>query len=149
MIDSTEASKAKKITVQENEPAIVKRPLEPTKQLVEADIALDPAKKETVAGPKVISPLTKNTEASDHTSGSTEESFKVINSEPTDALPDSADKLTARTDAQMQSPKLFDTKHYHLPISQSTHSHGFMVGSILFGVIFAAVMAVLIIYIFY
>lgn len=46
--------------------------------------------------------------------------------EATDALPDSvANAAVAQTDA-MQSPRIYDTKEYMVPIKDSMHGHGAM-----------------------
>jgi len=98
----------------------------------------------TVAGTKVIEPLQK-----------TEAEIEQANKRPIEPAttqvaenneinydhPDSSQKMASNLSDNMQSPKFFDTKEYHLPISQSKHSHGFLVGSIVAGILFATVVA--------
>lgn len=62
-----------------------------------------------------------------------------VNSQPDLALPDSTEQLTSKTTDNMQTPNLFDTKEYHLPISQSSHSHNFWLGTIIAGILFTVI----------
>lgn len=88
--------------------------------------------KTTVTGEKRIEPLTKPEEQSEKPAANN------IAAEPEEhPTPDSSQIMTARAEEQMQNPRIFDTKEYHLPITQSVHGHGSKVGALLFGVIFA------------
>lgn len=61
--------------------------------------------------------------------------------EASDSLPDENDKKTAEATDNMQSPKIYDTKEYFVPIKRTAHSHG-GTGIILAGIISAALVAV-------
>lgn len=107
------------------------------------------ANRSKVAGTKIITPPSHSpTEEVAAEQPLEAETGTIINDEPMTGLPDSADKLAHQTEAKMQTPKLFDTKEYHLPISQSTHSHGFLVGSIIFGVLFAIALVGLVVFLY-
>jgi hypothetical protein len=60
--------------------------------------------------------------------------------ESTDALPDDNDKRTAEVVDKMQQPRIFDTKEYFVPIHETTHSHGFVKGSIVAAVVTVVIM---------
>lgn len=107
------------------------------------------ANRSKVAGTRIITPPSHSpTEEVAAEQPLEAETGTIINHEPTTGLPDSADKLAHQSEAKMQTPKLFDTKEYHLPISQSTHSHGFLVGSIIFGVLFAIALVGLVVFLY-
>ena len=123
--DKTSAPKEEKIeptTSEEQQPA-EKSP---------ATVTEKTATPTTITGEKRIEPLTKQDEPSSQPA----EPEKPHEQEehPT---PDSSQIMTAHAEEQMQNPRIFDTKEYHLPITQSVHGHGSKVGALLFGVIFA------------
>ena len=60
--------------------------------------------------------------------------------EASDSLPDENDKRTAEATDEMQSPKIYDTKEYFVPIKKTAHSHG-GVGIAIAGLVSAAVVA--------
>jgi glutamyl/glutaminyl-tRNA synthetase len=102
----------------------------------------------TVAGTRVIAPLEK-TEAETEAVAvqAIEKPIEPATTQVAESNeinydhPDFSQKMTSNLSDNMQSPKFFDTKEYHLPISQSKHSHGFLVGSIVAGILFATIVA--------
>jgi hypothetical protein len=54
-------------------------------------------------------------------------------------LPNDSQRATATAKDAMQSPTMFDTKAYYVPIGNSQHKHGHVVGSILAGILTAAI----------
>ena len=97
-----------------------------------------------VAGTKIIAPLEKTDAEIEKANNTPVEVVTTQLAENNDinyGHPDSSQKMTSNLSENMQSPKFFDTKEYHLPISQSKHSHGFLVGSIVAGILFAVVVA--------
>ena len=59
--------------------------------------------------------------------------------EAVDALPTkAAQDVTTATDA-MQQPRVYDTKEYFVPIHDTSHKHGYMVGTIIAGIITAII----------
>lgn len=89
----------------------------------------------TAAGLRTIQPMvTANTEEYQ-----SEQATVSVNTQPDLSLPDSTEQLTSKTTDNMQTPNLFDTKEYHLPISQSAHSHNFWLGTIIAGILFTVV----------
>lgn len=98
----------------------------------------------TVAGTRVIKPLEKTDSEIEQGNNQLVEQVTTQvaeNNEINYDHPDSSQKMASNLTDNMQSPKFFDTKEYHLPISQSKHSHGFLFGSIIAGILFATVVA--------
>lgn len=58
--------------------------------------------------------------------------------EASDSLPNNIDIKTTEATNNMQSPRIYDTKEYFVPIKDTTHSHGHL-GTILAGLVAAAV----------
>ena len=58
--------------------------------------------------------------------------------EASDSLPDVSKTLTTEATDAMQSPRIYDTKEYIVPIKDTVHSHGTM-GTIIAGIISAIV----------
>lgn len=56
-----------------------------------------------------------------------------------DGLPDDSQKLASSTQQSMQSPTIYDTTAYHVPIKETVHGHGALKASITFGVLCAVV----------
>lgn len=52
-------------------------------------------------------------------------------------LPQFKDNNTDTEDAQQ--PRIYDTKKYHVPINDTNHKHGFLLGTIVAGVLTAAI----------
>ena len=106
-----------------------------TQESTTQDKSPEPVKAEetvTVSGEKRIEPLSQP----DNSAEKNLETEKPT--EPQEqATPDSSQLMTAKAEAQMQNPKLFDTKEYHLPITQSVHGHGSKFVAVIFGIIFA------------
>jgi hypothetical protein len=59
--------------------------------------------------------------------------------EASDSLPDLSEKLTTEMTNDMQTPRIYDTKEYVVPIHDTMHSHGTM------GKIIAAVVSVVVV----
>lgn len=57
----------------------------------------------------------------------------------TAGLPDPATRAANAIKDQMQEPKIYDTNTYHVPINETTHSHGGVKSALVFGAIFAVV----------
>ncbi len=68
--------------------------------------------------------------------------------EASDSLPDMSQKLTTDMTDDMQSPRIYDTKEYVVPIHDTMHSHGTM-GKIIAAVVSATVMLAIVIVIAY
>jgi hypothetical protein len=140
--------KITKISVSDKTSAPKEEKIEPTSSVEQqpaekspATVAEKTATPTTITGEKRIEPLTKQDESS---SQPTEpEKPHEQEEHPT---PDSSQIMTAHAEENMQNPKLFDTKEYHLPITQSVHGHGSKLGAILFGLIFAVLAALAAIY---
>lgn len=62
-----------------------------------------------------------------------------------DSLPDSSQIASFKLTENMQRPLMYDTKEYYRPISQTAHSHGFLIGSIVAGFIFSLIFLILIV----
>lgn len=60
--------------------------------------------------------------------------------EASDSLPDENDKKTAEATDEMQSPKIYDTKEYFVPIKKTAHSHGHL-GVVIAGIVTAIIVA--------
>lgn len=58
--------------------------------------------------------------------------------EASDSLPDMSQKMTTEMTNDMQSPRIYDTKEYIVPIHDTMHGHG-LFGKIMAGIISAAV----------
>jgi hypothetical protein len=59
-------------------------------------------------------------------------------------------KKTAETaQAEMQEPKIYDTKEYYVPIGKMHHKHGGMKGAFIFGIICAIVVVTTTVYVMY
>ncbi len=127
------ADKITKIAISDNE-AQEKNDTNITSAINENQDSAQPANtadQVTVSGEKRIEPL-QNDEPQEKTN---EDTNKIEPEEhPT---PDSSQLMTAKAEEEMQNPKLFDTKEYHLPITQSVHGHGSKAVAIVFGIIFA------------
>lgn len=54
-------------------------------------------------------------------------------------LPNDSQRATAVAKDAMQSPTMFDTKAYYVPIGNSQHKHGHVLGAIITGVVTAVV----------
>jgi hypothetical protein len=54
-------------------------------------------------------------------------------------LPDTSQRASAVAKDAMQSPVMFDTKAYYVPIGNSQHKHGHVLGAIVAGIITAAI----------
>lgn len=54
-------------------------------------------------------------------------------------LPNDSQRATAVAKDAMQSPTMFDTKAYYVPIGNSQHKHGHVLGAIIAGVVTAVV----------
>lgn len=142
--DAEENSESKLNTLSEPETEPNNSESAPDDKHVDLNDPSQPEPKRTVAGTKVIAPLKK-----------TDSEIEQVNNQPiqpatTDVAenneinyehPDSSQKMASNLAENMQSPKIFDTKEYHLPISQSKHSHGFLIGSVVAGLIFATIVA--------
>lgn len=63
-----------------------------------------------------------------------------------DAVPDISQTMTAKAEETMQHPKAFDTTEYFVPIATTTHKHGHLVESLIFGAIFAIVVVGAVVY---
>ena len=94
-----------------------------------------------VAGTKIIKPLEKTAEEIEEANNAVQEPATTQVADINYDHPDSSQKMASNMSDNMQTPKFFDTKEYNLPISQSKHSHGFWLGSILAGITFAVVVA--------
>lgn len=62
-----------------------------------------------------------------------------------DSLPDSSQIASFKLTENMQRPLMYDTKEYYRPISETAHSHGFLIGSIIAGFIFSLIFLILIV----
>ncbi len=56
-------------------------------------------------------------------------------------LPDDSQRATATAKDAMQSPTMYDTKAYYVPIGNSQHRHGHVLGAIVAGLLTAAAVA--------
>jgi hypothetical protein len=54
-------------------------------------------------------------------------------------LPDDSQRATATAKDAMQSPTMYDTKAYYVPIGNSQHRHGHVIGALIAGLLTAAV----------
>jgi hypothetical protein len=63
-----------------------------------------------------------------------------------DPLLDNSQKSTNDTKDTMQQPAVYDTKEYYLPIKESHHGHGSKKQAIIFGIIFAVLLVVMIVF---
>ncbi|MEI6237385.1 MAG: hypothetical protein WCP03_02185 [Candidatus Saccharibacteria bacterium] len=63
-----------------------------------------------------------------------------------DALPDPSQPANDDTNQDMQDPKIFDTKEYHVPIGNTHHSHGSLKMALVFGVLCAAIVVGIVLY---
>jgi hypothetical protein len=70
---------------------------------------------------------------------SSNEAFAAV-----DALPSKTAQETTEVTNNMSQPKIFDTKEYFVPIHDTTHKHGHMMGTIIAGIVSALVMLALI-----
>lgn len=68
--------------------------------------------------------------------------------EASDSLPDMSQKMTTAATDEMQSPHIYDTKEYIVPIKDTMHSHGTF-GKIMAGIISAAVVTALVLAVAY
>lgn len=68
--------------------------------------------------------------------------------EASDSLPDMSQKLTTEMTDDMQSPRIYDTKEYVVPIHDTMHSHGAM-GKIIAAVVSVTVMLAIVIAVAY
>ncbi len=68
--------------------------------------------------------------------------------EASDSLPDMSQKLTTEMTNDMQSPRIYDTKEYVVPIHDTMHGHG-GVGKVVAAVVSAAIMLAVVIAIAY
>jgi hypothetical protein len=118
--------------------------IEPVDNEVEADLKENPKNKkdlptedveqtsepegseEEKAEPSIEIPDTPDTPAP------SSERFSV-----TDGLPDPGEKATKEAKENMQSPTIYDTKEYHVPIGKSHHAHGGVKGAFIFGIVCA------------
>lgn len=94
-------------------------------------------------GEKTVQPISEEFKAE---SQDTNPILEEKNEEPeeafvsTDALPDvpsSNDLNNAEKSESMQKPKIYDTNEYFVPIHETSHSHGFVKGSLVAGFIAA------------
>jgi ABC-type uncharacterized transport system involved in gliding motility auxiliary subunit len=69
----------------------------------------------------------------------TTEAKPTVPYEATDALPDSIAIATTQATDAMQSPKIYDTKEYMVPIHDTMHGHGF-VGKIIAALVSVAIL---------
>ena len=137
------ADKVTKIAISDNNPPLEQSQPEAANpaKLPTAENAVEKHdEKAIVSGEKRIEPLNKDTTAE------TPDEPAVNHEIEDNPKPDPSQLMTAKAEADMQNPRLFDTKQYHLPITQSVHGHSWLVVSIIFGVIFTVVLAAAILY---
>lgn len=144
-------------------PAITRHPAPPTGSTEEAESAVPVASVTAVSTTgTTITPIvipaednvseeTVSTEPSTQSddAGSVEESPAQTTTPPpatppaspyeaSDALPDMSQQLTTKLTNDMQTPRIYDTKEYIVPIKDTMHSHG-TIGILVAGLVSAAV----------
>lgn len=73
----------------------------------------------------------------------TEQSFDA-----TDNIPDAAQQLSTATTNTMQTPRIYDTKEYFVPIHETTHSHG-VFGTVVAGIVSALIVLAIVVVLAY
>jgi hypothetical protein len=109
----------------------------------------EPEKAETKElSPEVSDFVSQPDQAEPLLDGTNEESDTILTSEQkmfeaSDSLPDENDKRTSDITDNMQSPKIYDTNEYFVPIKNTSHNHG---GAqiILAGLLSASIVAVIV-----
>lgn len=118
------------------QPIMVANGDEPEKVIAEE---VKPEVSDFVSQPDQVEPLLDSTNEESDTSLTPEQ--KMF--EASDSLPDDNDKRTAEITDNMQSPKIYDTNEYFVPIKNTSHNHG---GAqiILAGLLSASIVAVIV-----
>lgn len=97
--------------------------------------AQEPAKKaDQLSGLEVAEPVDEKTEPI--------KDFGAVDS----ILPDDSQRATATAKESMQSPTMYDTKAYYVPIGNSQHKHGHIVGALIAGLVTAGVVGFVVLY---
>jgi hypothetical protein len=65
---------------------------------------------------------------------------------PINTIPDPGEKMAQQMRANMQEPKIYDTKEFYVPIGNSHHKHGDARTAFLFGIVCACVLVGAVLY---